>query len=337
MHCRLRRRALLLATALVGACSPGTPALEFSESFERDWSAPGAATCRGGHATFVRRVAGGGCAPGGSLHWSGAPAREHGAPVCAGDRSCEGAAVAVHRFDTLEPGGDPIGLVNGGVLEIFSSRRTQSRASGRLRVDLHVHEPVPVSGAGEHYLILHNLTLAEASCPRDCPEVPHTATNQGTGPQRYRWYGVIGGAFGEPADTDSPIRAGSVGFAVEVPRAVSAAGDRPNDLVDESFLPYSVGGAGKAFPAGWYRISLERGPRHYRYSVLRWNGEAFEPIVPDDAAAGGTHEREFDVERLVAPLGRPLPEGYVGLGVAWFGGAGRRGAHVDWDDFVVDW
>jgi len=337
MHCTPLRRRWLAGSALAALCACTAPGLELDEGFDRDWSAPGAATCRGGHATFVRRVANGSCGPGGSSTWSGAPARAHGAPSCLRESGCDGDSVAVHRFAEFRPTGDAIGLVNRGVLEIMTTRARQSGARGTLRVDLHVHEDVPVSGGGEHYLVMHNLVLTEAHCPRDCPQVADTATAHGDGAGRYLWYGVIGGAFGEPADAGSPIRSGSVGFAVEVAHALSASGDRPNDLIDASFLPYSVAGKGTAFPAGWYRIAIERTATVYRFSVRRLEEGRFVPIVPDDADRGGTHVRSLPVERLAEPLGRPLPPGYVGLGVAWFGGAARRGAHVDWDDLEVDW
>lgn len=311
--------------------------LQVEDDFDRDWSAPEAGTCKGGHGTFVRRIAGRGCADRGAFTWAGGVALEHGAPSCARAEGCDGDSVAVHRFAEHEATGDPIGLANRGVLEILTTRERQSGERGRLQVDLHVPEDVPVTGAGEHYLIMHNLVLTEADCPRDCPGVADTATAVGAGPQRYRWYGVIGGAFGEPADRDSPIAGGSVGFAVEVANAVDEPGGRPNDLVDVSFLPYSVEGEGKVFPSGWYRIVIERDAETYGYSVRRWDGERFTPIEPDDAGSGGTHERRFPARLLSKPLGRPLPPGYVGLGVAWFGGAARQGAHVDWDDLRVDW
>lgn len=325
-----------LAFAILVLWGGTAGALDLHETFDRDWSDEDAATCRSGQRTFVRRIIAGACGEPGSFAWTGAPSAEHGAPSCAGDAGCDDDAVAIHRFAEFEPGG-PFGRVNRGVLEVLTTREKQSGPTGRLRVDLHVHEDVPVGGAGEHYLVMHDLALTETSCPRDCVGVADTATAEGDGPDRYRWYGVIGGAFGEPGDADSPIRGGSIGFAVEVPARVERPGDRPNDLVDVSFLPYSVGGEGKAFPAGWYRIEIERSDVEYRYSVRRLEEGRFVPIVPDDAAEGGGHERRFPVERLVAPLGRPLEPGYVGLGVAWFGGASRAGAHVDWDDLVVAW
>lgn len=333
----LRVPGLLLLAVLLCLAPAPVPALEVIETFDRDWSTPDAATCRGGHGAFVRRVASGPCGDPGSFSWNGAPGAEHGAPACRGTAGCEGDSVAVHRFAEFEADGGPFGTVNRGVLEIMTTRDRQGAATGRLRVDLHIHEDVPVGGAGEHYLILHNLTVTETACDRDCAGITDTAMSHGDGPDRYRWYGVIGGAFGEPADRDSPIRGGSVGFAVEVPNDVSKSGGRPNDLIDVSYLPYSVGGKGEAFPAGWYRIEIEQGADSYRYSVLRFDGAVFAPIVPDDAAQGGTHERRFPAALLAEPLGRALPPGYIGLTVAWFGGAPRAGAHVDWDDLRVDW
>ncbi len=310
-----------------------TGALELQEGFERDWDAQVAPTCRSGRGTFVRRVVAGACGEPGSFAWNGEPGRAHGAPGCSEGSGCEENWVAVHRFEHFEAGG-PFGTANRGVLEILTTREKQQSIAGRMRVDFHVHEDVPVAGAGEHYLIVHNLDLAETECPRDCAGVADTATSHGDGPDRYRWYGVIGGAFGEPADRDSPIHAGSVGFAVEVPRRVEEPGDRPNDLIDVSYLPYSVGGLGKAFPAGWYRIEIERTAEQYRYGVWRLEAGAFVPVVPDD---GGSHERRFSAALLAGPLGRPLGPGYVGLTVAWFGGAARQGAHVDWDTLEVHW
>jgi hypothetical protein len=310
--------------------------LDLVEGFDHAWKGRDA-TCDAGAPTFVRRVAARAQGGNGARHWKASPSGEHRAPECSRRQGCVDSHVASHRFGTFEEGDDSIGLVNDGVLEILTTRKRQSGPDGRLRVDLHVPEDVAVAGAGEHYLVMHNLVLTEAPGPRDCADVADTATHHATGPQRYRWYGVIGGAFGEPADIDSPIEVGSVGFAVEVPSAIDAPGDRPNDLIDESFLPYSVGGAGEVFPSGWYRIEIESGPRIYRYAVRRWDGTTWIPIVPDDASSGGTHERSFPTRRLSSAFGRPLPPGYVGLGVAWFGGRDRLGAHVDWDDLVVDW
>ena len=333
--------AVLVASLLIGGLIRWGPEVvvepfEVAESFDHAWNGRGA-TCEGGADTFVRRVSAGAAGGPGTRHWAARPAGEHRAPSCALPAGCADSHVASHRFDAFEEGDDSIGVVNDGVLEILSTRQRQSGSEGRLRVDLHVPEDVAVTGAGEHYLVMHNLVLNEGPGPRDCADVADTATHHATGRQRYRWYGVIGGAFGEPADVNSPIKAGSVGFAVEVPSAIEAPGDRPNDLVDESFLPYSVGGAGEAFPSGWYRIEIESGPAIYRYAVRRWDGRSWVPILPDDAASGGTNERSFPIRRLSSAFGRPLPPGYVGLGVAWFGGRGRLGAHVDWDDLVVDW
>ena len=330
---RTRAWPLVLLFALVAAPAA---ALELRESFDRDWSEPEAATCRSGQRTFVRRIAAGACGEPGTFAWSGGPSVERDAPTCAAENGCEDDRVAIHRFAEFEPGG-AFGTANRGVLEVLTTREKQSGVTGRMRVDLHVPDDVPMGGAGEHYLVMHNLALTETDCPRDCSGVLDTATAEGDGADRYRWYGVIGGAFGEPGDTDSPIRAGSIGFAVEVPAKVERPGDRPNDLIDVSFLPYSVGGKGKVFPAGWYRISIERTASDYRYSVERFEKGRFVPIVPDDASEGGRHERSFPARLLAEPLGRPLDPGYVGLTVAWFGGASRVGAQVDWDDLVVDW
>ena len=98
---------------------------------------------------------------------------------------------------------------------------------------------------------------------------------------------------------------------------------------------------GETFPAGWYRISISLAEADsgetYTYTVHRFADGKLVPIVPDDAALGGTHRRTFPARLLNRALGRALPPGYVGVSVAWLGGASRVGAHVDWDNLEVDW
>lgn len=244
---------------------------------------------------------------------------------------------AAHFRDPGEPS------PNGNVFEILSSREPQSSRLGRMQVDFRIPEDVPVSGGGEHYLILHNLTVhGIPPCPQDTGDGCTSASRTSYGgipgnASSYQWYGVIAGAFGSGSEV---IPYGSVGFVVEV----SAEGKGGNHLIDETFLPYSVNGEQKAFPKGTYRISIERGQASgvdtYGYSVQRWNETdgAFEPILPDGARS--SHTVLVPIEDLTAPLGFELPLGYVGLSAAWFGessdaGGGRN--EIVWDNLVVDW
>ena len=130
--------------------APSVRALEFGEDFDRDWSQPGAATCHAGQEVFVRRVANDACGTDYGGAWEGGSAADHDAPWCASADTC--GSLAVHRFSDFVPGTDGVGVANSGVLEIMTSARRQSSRQGRLQVDFHVHEDVPLSGAGEHYL-----------------------------------------------------------------------------------------------------------------------------------------------------------------------------------------
>lgn len=264
----------------------------------------------------------------------GAPAPE--APSTPGEIAGANDWVAVHVFDPHFP------RPNDDVFEILSTRERQTSRFGRLQVDLHVPEDVPESGMGEHYLVMHNLQLtAVAPCPRDgpgCETAEDAATSFGGipgHPGAYRWYGVIAGSFG--AGTKE-IPYGSVGFAVEV----SAQGAGGNHLVGASFLPFSVGGRQDSFPAGWYRISIERsvvaGVDTYAYEVARWASPArrWLPVVPDDGAQGGSARVTMPFSDLVAPIGFEIPPGWIGLSAAWLGERAEA-AHVDWDHLVVDW
>ena len=122
-----------------------------------------------------------------------------------------------------------------------------------------------------------------------------------------------------------------------VPRHVLGRGlTPPSDLVNESYMPYSIGGA---FPAGWYRIEIERhevgGVDTYMYAVRRWTGSTFDLIVPAD---GSSNPRSFPASALSRHDDAPLGPGYVGVFVAFFDPARVAAkAHVDWDHIEADW
>ena len=332
---------------LVGATSAG--ALELREGFEWDWdplcvdsawrptSCFDVLGCGNGRDLFVRRTNAGFCGYSDEVRfWSGR-ALALGAPTPPAALSEQANRwVASHRWDPAFRG------ANGGTFEILTTRDTQSSHSGSLQIDFRVPRPLGVSGAGEHYLIMHNLNLSSVDpCPRDgsgCGD--HAGSNVGGvsgNPDSYQWYGVIAGAFG--AGT-AAIPFGSLGFAIEV----SAEGRGGNHLVEGSFLPYSVGGAQQEFPAGWYRVRISRqtvdAADVYSYSVLRWSDEArrWMPIVPDKAEPGhAAHIVRVPFSRLREPLGYEIPTGYVGLSAAWFGAPEGRPRSVEFDNLVVDW
>lgn len=335
----------LLTSTAVGA-------LDIREGFEWDWSPActesavhsascfEVAGCENGRALFVRRTNPGRCDYSDQVRfWQGRPASLHAPriPPALEDGGGENAWVASHIRD---PGWS---APNDDTFEILTSRAKQSSRFGSLQVDLHVPEDVPVSGGGEHYLIMHNLNLSPVvPCPRDGDDCPADAGSNVGGvpgnPSSYEWYGVIAGAFG--AGTEA-IPYGSVGFAIEV----SAQGRGGNYLIDESFLPYSVAGEQQSFPAGKYRVRIERALRDgedvYEYSVQRWNetAHAWSPLVPDGqragAAGGGAVRVPF--ARLLEPIGAEIPTGYVGLTAAWFGAPTQATRHIDWDNLITNW
>lgn len=324
-------------------------ALEIREGFEWAWAPlcvdPGTqwiscfavAGCNNGRDLFVRRTNPGVCDYSEQVRfWVGRQANTAAPtpPSVLGDPENRWVASHVNDPSFRKP--------NGDTFEILTSRAKQSSRAGVMQVDLHIPENVPVTGAGEHYLILHNLNLrGVVPCPADGAACPDTRSNVGGVPGRsdsYQWYGVIAGAFGSGTEA---IPYGSVGFAIEV----SAQGRGGNHLIDESFLPYSVDGAQEAFPRGTYRVRIARtridGDDIYSYSVRRWNERArmWEPLTPDAPREAPAHEVRVPFARLVAPVGYEISPGYIGVTTAWFGAptAGRGFRHVDWDNLVVDW
>ena len=340
---------------------PTATALEIREGFEWDWSPTCTehqtqwsscfeiAGCANERALFVRRTNAGVCEYSSAVRfWTGArysnsPPHAPARPTV--PRELEGQAnewTAAHFRDPR------FAAPNGDTFEILSTRDEQRSRFGRMQVDFHVPRDVPISGSGEHYLVMHNLTLTGVTpCPGDGAGCPENARTSYGGirdhPGSYKWYGVIAGAFGSGSPS---IPHGSVGFAVEV----SAEGAGGNHLIEGTFLPYSVGGKQAAFPRGTYRVSIERSERQgvdtYAYTVERWNitHAAWEPISPDGHDGGKDHNRSnraaVPFARLVAPIGFELPLGYIGLSAAWFGSAASAAdgaSEITWDNLVVDW
>lgn len=230
---------------------------------------------------------------------------------------------------------------NGNTFEILSTREPQSSRFGSMQIDFRVPEDVPITGAGEHYLIMHNLNLTPVvPCTPDGVACGNDVTSNVGGvpgnPSSYAWYGVIAGAFG--AGTEA-IPYGSVGFAIEV----SAEGRGGNHLIDESFLPFSVDGAQQSFPAGTYRVRIWRAEKDgvdtYGYSVLRWDPLTlrFAPLVSDPQSSARAPDVQVPFSRLIDTVGFEIPIGYVGITTAWFGEPTSRFRHVDWDNLIVDW
>lgn len=338
---------LLLGVSLLAP--PPARALEIRESFEWDWAPtcvdPGTqwtscfavAGCNAGRDLLVRRANAGVCDYSEQVRfWIGRETDAAGPTPPSLLADTDNGWVASHVNDPSFP------KPNGDTFEIMTSRWKQSARFGVMQVDLHVPEDVPVSGSGEHYLIMHNLNLdGVVPCPSDGTACADTSSNVGGVPGRpdsYQWYGVIAGAFG--AGTEA-IPYGSVGFAIEV----SAQGRGGNHLIDDSFLPYSVDAAQEVFPRGTYRIRISRtradGNDVYAYSVRRWNAETYqwEPLTPDAPRAPAGHEVRVPFSRLVEPIGFEIPAGYIGLTTAWFGAPTPDGRfrRVDWDNLIVDW
>ncbi len=361
--------------------------LRIREGFEWDWEAGCSARhasgrtcfaiagCANGRPLFVRRAGPGSCVYHGEVRaWLGRemahrPVDTTARPETKADAGTAqtgetptappgfppNTRVASHLFDRARsrPGDAP----NQNVFEIMTSRAGQSSPRGRMQVDLHVPHDVPRSGGGEHYLIMHNLHLTElATCPADDAACGNAGARTALGglpgdPRSYRWYGVIAGAFGDPS-----LGFGKVGFVVEA----SAPGAGGNDLIDASFMPWSVAGEGKVFPQGWYRIAIERtGPvdpscplevtrsrqtgarcdDRYQYSVLRWDeaGAEWAALRPDD---GGPNRRSVPFMALTERHGAEIPPGQIGLAAAWFGefaGGVSPTYGIDWDNLIVDW
>jgi len=319
---------VLLAAAVLRA--PDARALTLREGFET-WPFTGGCTgthregCSqvfgcGNHAELiVRRVAAeptnGACDDGHAVRqWTG------GMPGGVGERGRTSRWSALH----VAPAGD------GGALELLTSRDKQRDAlSGELQVDFYVDSSQDLPrGSGEHYLIFHNLSVHRIdACAEDCPDgATDTATNHATGSERWKWYGVIAGGFGEREG----LGFGRLGFAVEVPNDDPT---RVTDLVDESFIPF--GEKTGRFPTRrWYRVKIRRaiesGVDRYSYSAAFW----------DRARAKWKRigERSFGSELLKARAGEFLPAGYVGVTDAFFDEQRRReGVRVAWDNLRVNW
>lgn len=344
-----RRRGSWLLALLVGAFPAGALALEIREGFEWDWSPlcveagtqPSScfavAGCENARPLFVRRTNPGTCDYSEQVRfWVG---RESGANTPSPPRAL---ADAGHRWSASHVRDPGLAEPNGDTFEILSTREKQSARFGSMQVDFHVPNDVPVTGAGEHYLIMHNLNLSRVvPCTSDGTACGDDVTSSVGGvpehPGSYEWYGVIAGAFG--AGTKA-IPYGSVGFTIEV----SAQGRGGNHLIDESFVPYSVDGAQESFPAGTYRLRIWRGDEAgvdtYGYSVLRWDGDVrrWLPIVPDTKSGNATgHEVRVPFSKLVDPIGFEIAPGYVGLTAAWFGAPTPEFRRIDWDNLIVDW
>ncbi len=365
--------------------APERAPLRIREGFEWDWEAGcssahasgracfAVAGCGNGRTLFVRRAGPGTCVYHGEVRaWIGreiAPrlrgATAHAATTGVSAKTSatptappgfpSNTRVASHLFDRARS--RPADAPNQNVFEIMTSRAEQSSPHGRMQIDLRVPHDVPRSGGGEHYLIMHNLHLTElATCPVDDVACGSDGGRTALGgipgdPRSYRWYGVIAGAFG-----DSSLGFGKVGFVVES----SAPGAGGNDLIDASFMPWSVAGQGKVFPGGWYRITIERsGPPdpscpgktatmgkrsgdcgdRYAYSVLRWDQAHAKWLAlrPDD---GGPNRRSLLFMALTERQGFEIPPGHIGLAAAWFGefaGDMSPTDGIDWDNLIVDW